>query len=119
VPLVESLDSVGGASGNAVYGDATKRIQTEVSTGTSLTNAMQNANVFPNMVIQMVSIGEESGALDQMLSKVADFYEAEVDEAVESLSSLMEPLIMVILGVLIGGLVVAMYLPIFKLGSVV
>jgi type IV pilus assembly protein PilC len=119
VPLVESLDSVGGASGNAVYGDATKRIQTEVSTGTSLTNAMQNANVFPNMVIQMVSIGEESGALDQMLGKVADFYEAEVDEAVESLSSLMEPLIMVILGVLIGGLVVAMYLPIFKLGSVV
>ena len=119
VPLVESLDSVGGASGNAVYGDATKRIQTEVSTGTSLTNAMQNANVFPNMVIQMVSIGEESGALDQMLGKVADFYEAEVDESVDSLSSLMEPFIMVILGVLIGGLVVAMYLPIFKLGSVV
>ncbi|MDQ9171305.1 type II secretion system F family protein [Oxalobacteraceae bacterium R-40] len=119
VPLVESLDSVGGASGNAVYNDATKHIQTEVSTGTSLTNAMQNANVFPNMVIQMVSIGEESGALDQMLGKVADFYEAEVDEAVESLSSLMEPFIMVILGVLIGGLVVAMYLPIFKLGAVV
>lgn len=119
VPLVESLDSVGGASGNAVYGDATKRIQMEVSTGTSLTNAMQNANVFPNMVTQMVSIGEESGALDQMLGKVADFYEAEVDEAVDSLSSLMEPLIMVILGVLIGGLVIAMYLPIFKLGSVV
>ena len=119
VPLVESLDSVGGASGNAVYLDATKKIQTEVSTGTSLTIAMQNANVFPNMVTQMVSIGEESGALDQMLGKVADFYEAEVDEAVESLSSLMEPLIMVILGVLIGGLVVAMYLPIFKLGSVV
>ncbi len=119
VPLVESLDSVGGASGNAVYGDATKRIQAEVSTGTSLTNAMQNANVFPNMVTQMVSIGEESGALDQMLGKVADFYENEVDEAVDSLSSLMEPLIMVILGVLIGGLVVAMYLPIFKLGSVV
>jgi type IV pilus assembly protein PilC len=119
VPLVESLDSVGGASGNAVYADATKRIQTEVSTGTSLTSAMQNANIFPNMVTQMVSIGEESGALDQMLGKVADFYEAEVDEAVDSLSSLMEPLIMVILGVLIGGLVVAMYLPIFKLGSVV
>lgn len=119
VPLVESLDSVGGASGNAVYLDATKKIQTEVSTGISLTVAMQNANVFPNMVTQMVSIGEESGALDQMLGKVADFYEAEVDEAVESLSSLMEPLIMVILGVLIGGLVIAMYLPIFKLGSVV
>ena len=119
VPLVESLDSVGGASGNAVYKDATRGIQTEVSTGTSLTIAMQNAEVFPNMVTQMVSIGEESGSLDAMLAKVADFYEAEVDEAVESLSSLMEPLIMVILGVLIGGLVVAMYLPIFKLGSVV
>jgi type IV pilus assembly protein PilC len=119
VPLVEALDSVGGASGNAVYLEATKKIQTEVSTGTSLTVAMQNANVFPNMVTQMVSIGEESGALDGMLGKVADFYEEEVDEAVASLSSLMEPLIMVILGVLIGGLVVAMYLPIFKLGSVV
>jgi type IV pilus assembly protein PilC len=119
VPLVESLDSVGGASGNAVYIDATKRIQTEVSTGTSLTTAMQNAGVFPNMVTQMVAIGEESGALDQMLGKVADFYEQEVDDAVESLSSLMEPMIMVILGVLIGGLVIAMYLPIFKLGSVV
>jgi type IV pilus assembly protein PilC len=119
VPLVESLDSVGGAAGNAVYLDATRKIQNEVSTGTSLTVAMQNAEVFPSMVTQMVSIGEESGALDQMLGKVADFYEAEVDEAVESLSSLMEPLIMAILGVLIGGLVVAMYLPIFKLGSVV
>lgn len=119
VPLVESLDSVGGASGNAVYLDATKRIQTEVSTGTSLTAAMQNSGVFPNMVTQMVSIGEESGALDQMLGKVADFYEDEVDEAVASLSSLMEPLIMVVLGVLIGGLVIAMYLPIFKLGAVV
>jgi len=119
VPLVESLDSVGGASGNAVYLDATKKIQGEVSTGTSLTAAMENANVFPNMVTQMVSIGEESGSLDNMLGKVADFYEAEVDDAVASLSSLMEPLIMVILGVLIGGLVIAMYLPIFKLGSVV
>jgi type IV pilus assembly protein PilC len=119
VPLVEALDSVGGASGNAVYLDATRKIQTEVSTGTSLTVAMQNANVFPNMVTQMVSIGEESGALDGMLGKVADFYEEEVDEAVSALSSLMEPLIMVILGVLIGGLVVAMYLPIFKLGAVV
>ncbi|TYQ17191.1 UNVERIFIED_ORG: type IV pilus assembly protein PilC [Zoogloea ramigera] len=119
VPLVESLDSVGGAAGNAVYADATRRIQNEVSTGTSLTAAMQNADVFPNMVTQMVSIGEESGALDAMLGKVADFYEEEVDEAVASLSSLMEPAIMVILGVLIGGLVIAMYLPIFKLGSVV
>jgi len=119
VPLVEALDSVGGASGNNVYLEATKKIQTEVSTGTSLTVAMQNANVFPNMVTQMVSIGEESGALDGMLGKVADFYEEEVDEAVKSLSSLMEPMIMVILGVLIGGLVVAMYLPIFKLGAVV
>lgn len=119
VPLVESLDSVGGAAGNIVYLEATKKIQTEVSTGTSLTAAMQNADVFPNMVTQMVAIGEESGALDQMLSKVADFYEAEVDEAVESLSSLMEPIIMAILGILIGGLVVAMYLPIFKMGAVV
>nr|WP_314857448.1 type II secretion system F family protein [uncultured Undibacterium sp.] len=119
VPLVEALDSVGGASGNAVYLDATIKIQTEVTTGTSLTVAMQNANVFPTMVTQMVAIGEESGALDAMLGKVADFYEAEVDEAVAALSSLMEPIIMVILGVIIGGLVVAMYLPIFKLGSVV
>jgi type IV pilus assembly protein PilC len=119
VPLVESLDSVGGAAGNIVYADATRRIQSEVSTGTSLTVAMQNADVFPNMVTQMVSIGEESGSLDAMLGKVADFYEEEVDDAVANLSSLMEPLIMVILGVIIGGLVVAMYLPIFKLGSVV
>jgi type IV pilus assembly protein PilC len=119
VPLVEALDSVGGASGNAVYLDATKRIQNEVSTGTSLTVAMTNANVFPTLVTQMVAIGEESGALDSMLGKVADFFEEEVDEAVAALSSLMEPLIMVILGVLIGGLVVAMYLPIFKLGAVV
>ena len=96
-----------------------KQIQSEVSTGTSLTVAMQNANVFPNMVIQMVSIGEESGQLDAMLSKVADFFEAEVDDAVEAMSSLMEPLIMVVLGTLIGGMVVAMYLPIFKLGAVV
>lgn len=119
VPLVESLDSVGGAAGNAVYADATLKIQTEVSSGTSLTIAMQNANVFPNMVTQMVSIGEESGSLDAMLGKVADFYEEEVDEAIASMSSLMEPLIMVFLGVLIGGLVIAMYLPIFKLGAVV
>jgi type IV pilus assembly protein PilC len=119
VPLVEALDSVAGAAGNAVYFDATRRIQNEVSTGTSLTIAMQNADVFPSMVIQMCQIGEESGALDSMLGKVADFYEEEVDEAVAGLASLMEPLIMVILGTLIGGLVVAMYLPIFKLGSVV
>jgi type IV pilus assembly protein PilC len=119
VPLVEALDSVGGASGNYVYQHATKQIQSEVSTGTSLTAAMQNSNVFPNMVVQMTSIGEESGALDNMLSKVADFFEQEVDDAVDALSSLMEPIIMVVLGVLIGGMVVAMYLPIFKLGAVV
>ena len=119
VPLVEALDSVGGASGNYVYKVATKQIQSEVSTGTNLTVAMQNANVFPNMMIQMVSIGEESGQLDAMLSKVADFFEAEVDDAVEAMSSLMEPIIMVVLGTLIGGMVVAMYLPIFKLGAVV
>jgi type IV pilus assembly protein PilC len=119
VPLVEALDSVGGASGNAVYLEATRKIQTEVSSGTSLTVAMQNASVFPTMVTQMVAIGEESGALDAMLGKVADFFEEEVDEAVAGLSSLMEPIIMVILGVIIGGLVIAMYLPIFKLGSVV
>jgi type IV pilus assembly protein PilC len=119
VPLVEALDSVGGASGNYVYKMATKQIQSEVSTGTNLTVAMQNVNVFPNMVIQMVSIGEESGQLDAMLSKVADFFEAEVDDAVEAMSSLMEPMIMVVLGTLIGGMVVAMYLPIFKLGAVV
>lgn len=119
VPLVEALDSVAGASGNRVYYDATKKIQSEISTGTSLTVAMQNVDVFPNMVLQMVAIGEESGALDGMLSKVADFYEAEVDDAVDALSSLMEPIIMVILGGLIGGLVIAMYLPIFKMGQVV
>ena len=119
VPLVEALDSVGGASGNWVYQHATKQIQNEISTGTSLTVAMQNSNLFPNMVIQMVSIGEESGALDGMLSKVADFFEQEVDDAVEALSSLMEPMIMVVLGTLIGGMVIAMYLPIFKLGQAV
>ncbi len=119
VPLVESLDSVGGASGNYVYKVATKQIQSEVSTGTNLTTAMQNSKLFDNMVIQMVAIGEESGALDSMLEKVAGFLEAEVDDAVEALSSLMEPMIMAILGVLIGGLVIAMYLPIFKLGAVV
>jgi type IV pilus assembly protein PilC len=119
VPLVEALDSVAGATGNRVYYDATKKIQSEVSTGTSLTASMQNAEVFPNMVLQMTAIGEESGALDAMLSKVADFFEAEVDDAVDALSSLMEPIIMVVLGTLIGGLVIAMYLPIFKMGQVV
>jgi type IV pilus assembly protein PilC len=119
VPLVEALDSVGGAAGNFVYQHATKQIQAEVSTGTSLTVAMQNGNIFPPMVIQMCAIGEETGALDSMLSKVADFYEAEVDDAVEALSSLMEPLIMVVLGTLIGGMVIAMYLPIFKMGQAV
>ena len=119
VPLVESLDSVGGAAGNYVYKVATKQIQGDVSTGTSLTSAMTNTQLFPNMVVQMVAIGEESGALDSMLGKVADFFEAEVDDAVEALSSLMEPMIMVILGTLIGGMVIAMYLPIFKLGAVV
>ncbi len=119
VPLVEALDSVAGAAGNHVYYDATKKIQQEISTGVSLTNAMTNVNVFPNMVLQMVSIGEESGALDGMLGKVADFFEQEVDDAVEALSSLMEPMIMVVLGVLIGGMVIAMYLPIFKMGQAV
>jgi type IV pilus assembly protein PilC len=119
VPLVEALDSVGGASGNYVYLEATIKIKAEVSTGTSLTVAMQNSGVFPPMVIQMCLIGEETGALDSMLGKVADFFEAEVDEAVEALSSLMEPIIMVVLGTLIGGMVVAMYLPIFKLGAAV
>jgi type IV pilus assembly protein PilC len=119
VPLVEALDSVGGASGNYVYTQATRKIQQEVSTGTSLTVAMQNSNVFPSMVIQMVAIGEESGALDGMLGKVADFFEAEVDDAVDALSSLMEPMIMVVLGTLIGGMVIAMYLPLFKMGQAV
>ena len=119
VPLVEALDSVGGASGNYIYREATKQIKSEISTGSSLTVAMQNANVFPSMVIQMIAIGEESGQLDAMSGKVADFFEAEVDDAVDALSSLMEPLIMVVLGGLIGGIIVAMYLPIFKLGAVV
>ncbi len=119
VPLVEALDSVAGAAGNYVYLMATKQIQSEVSTGTSLTTSMQATNIFPSMVIQMVQIGEETGALDSMLSKVADFFEAEVDDAVDALSSLMEPMIMVVLGTLIGGMVVAMYLPIFKLGGAV
>lgn len=119
VPLVEAFDSVAGAAGNAVYFDATKAIQREVTSGNSLTVAMQDTQVFPGMVLQMVAIGEEAGSLDAMLSKVADFYEEEVDNAVEALSSLMEPIIMVVLGTLIGGMVVAMYLPIFKMGQVV
>ncbi|MDE2389322.1 MAG: type II secretion system F family protein [Betaproteobacteria bacterium] len=119
VPLVESLDSVAGAAGNFIYYEATKNIQLEVSTGNSLTSSMASTNVFPNMVIQMVAIGEEAGSLDAMLGKIADFYEAEVDDAVAALSSLMEPIIMVVLGTLIGGMVVAMYLPIFKMGMVV
>jgi type IV pilus assembly protein PilC len=119
VPLVEALESVAGASGNYEYYIATKKIQAEVSTGSSLTSSMQGTDVFPNMVIQMVAIGEEAGSLDAMLSKVADFFEAEVDDAVEALSSLMEPMIMVVLGTLIGGMVVAMYLPIFKMGQAV
>lgn len=119
VPLVEALESVAGAAGNHVYYDATKKIQLEVSTGNSLVDAMTQTNVFPSMVLQMVAIGEESGSLDSMLSKIADFFEAEVDNAVEALSSLMEPLIMVVLGTLIGGMVIAMYLPIFKMGQVV
>ena len=118
VPLVEALDSVGGAAGNAVYAQATRMIQRDVSTGSALTTAMQGTGVFPNMVIQMSSIGEESGALDHMLAKAAEFYEEEVDDMVKGLSSLMEPIIIVILGTIIGGIVVAMYLPIFKIGSV-
>jgi type IV pilus assembly protein PilC len=119
VPLVDALDSVAGAAGNQVYYEATKNIQSEVSTGSSLVDAMIATNAFPSMVLQMIAIGEESGSLDAMLSKIADFFEAEVDDAVEALSSLMEPLIMVVLGTLIGGMVVAMYLPIFKMGQVV
>lgn len=119
VPLVEALDSVGGASGNAVYAQATEAIQRDVSTGSALTTSMTATNVFPTMVLQMTSIGEESGSLDHMLGKAAEFYEEEVDDMVKGLSSLMEPFIIVILGVLIGGIVVSMYLPIFKLGAVV
>ena len=119
VPLVEALDSVGGAAGNSVFTRATVKIQHEVSTGTALTVAMTNANLFPSMVLQMCSIGEESGSIDHMLGKAADFFEAEVDDMVAGISSLMEPIIIVILGTVIGGIVVAMYLPIFKLGAVV
>jgi type IV pilus assembly protein PilC len=119
VPLVEALTSVAGATGNIVYENAVLRMRDEVSTGTRLQQAMENTGMFPNMVIQMVAVGEEAGALDEMSGKVATFYEADVDNAVDSMSSLLEPLIMAILGVLVGGLVIAMYLPIFKLGAVV
>ncbi len=119
VPLVEAMQSVAGASGNIVYEQATLRMRDEIATGTQLQVAMRQSALFPNMVVQMVAIGEESGSLDQMLNKVADFYESEVDDAVDNLSALMEPMIMAVLGVLIGGLVVAMYLPIFKMGQVV
>ncbi|NNF50900.1 MAG: type II secretion system F family protein [Gammaproteobacteria bacterium] len=119
VPLVEALQSVAGATGNIVYEQAVLTIRDEVSTGQRLARAMEDSDMFPNMVVQMIAIGEESGALDQMSAKVADFYEDEVDAAVDSMSSLLEPLIMAILGVLVGGLVVAMYLPIFKMGAVV
>jgi type IV pilus assembly protein PilC len=119
VPLVESLDSVAGAAGNRVYYEGVMAIKNEVSTGTHLRVAMEQTGLFPNMVVQMVAIGEESGELDKMLGKVADFYEQEVDDAVESLSSLIEPMIMAFLGIIVGGLVIAMYLPIFKLAAVV
>lgn len=119
LPLVDALKSVSGATGNILYANATEQIREDVTTGQQLQLALRVSGLFPNMVIQMVAIGEESGALEEMLSKVADFYEEEVDNAVDSLSSLLEPLIMVILGVLVGGLVIAMYMPIFKLGSVV
>ena len=119
VPLVEALDSVGGTSGNLVFAQATQQIQRDVAAGSALTTAMTSANVFPTMVLQMSAIGEESGALDDMLARAAEFYEEEVDEMVKGLSTLMEPIIIVVLGVLIGGIVVSMYLPIFKIGQVV
>ncbi len=119
VPLVEAMKSVAGATGNIVYQDAVMKMRDEVSTGLRMQRAMENTDLFPNMVVQMIAVGEESGSLDEMAGKVADFYEADVDAAVDGLSSLLEPLIMVILGVLVGGLVIAMYLPIFKLGAVI
>ena len=119
VPLVEALESVAGATGNIVYEDAVMKMRDEVATGQRLQRAMENTGLFPNMVVQMIAVGEESGSLDSMAGKVATFYEEDVDAAVDSMSSLLEPLIMMILGVLVGGLVIAMYLPIFKLGSVV
>ncbi len=119
VPLVEALESVAGATGNIVYEIAVLQMRDEVATGQRLQQAMENTGLFPNMVIQMIAVGEESGSLDDMSAKVADFYEEDVDNAVDNLSSLLEPIIMAILGVLVGGLVVAMYLPIFKMGSVI
>jgi type IV pilus assembly protein PilC len=119
VPLVEAMQSVAGATGNIVYEEAVLRMKDEVATGQRLQRAMENTGIFPNMVIQMIAVGEESGSLDTMSAKVAEFYEQEVDNAVDSMSSLLEPLIMAILGVLVGGMVIAMYLPIFKLGQVV
>jgi type IV pilus assembly protein PilC len=119
VPLVEAMKSVAGATGNIIYQDAVLRMRDEIATGMRMQRAMENTGLFPNMVVQMIAVGEESGSLDEMASKVADFYEADVDAAVDGLSSLLEPLIMVILGTLVGGLVIAMYLPIFKLGAVI
>jgi type IV pilus assembly protein PilC len=119
VPLVEAMKSVAGATGNIIYQDAVLRMRDEIATGMRMQRAMENTGLFPNMVVQMIAVGEESGSLDEMASKVADFYEADVDAAVDALSSLLEPMIMVILGVLVGGMVVAMYLPIFKLGAVI
>src|SRR6202020_581643 len=119
VPLVEAMGSVAGATGNIVYEEAVLRMKDEVATGQRLQRAMENTGLFPNMVVQMIAVGEESGALDTMSSKVADFYEAEVDNAVDGMSSLLEPLIMAVLGILVGGMVIAMSLPIFKLGQVV
>jgi len=119
VPLVEGLGSVAGATGNVVYEKAVLEIKDEVATGSRLQQCMENTGLFPNMVIQMIAVGEESGSLDEMSAKVADFYEEDVDNAVDGLSSLLEPMIMAILGVLVGGLVIAMYLPIFKMGAVI
>src|ERR1700688_85835 len=119
VPLVEALESVAGACGNIVYEDGVMKMRDEVATGQRLQRAMENTGLFPNMVVQMIAVGEESGSLDTMSGKVAEFYEAEVDNAVDSMSSLMEPLIMAVLGVLVGGMVIAMYLPIFKLGAAI
>jgi type IV pilus assembly protein PilC len=119
VPLVEAMQSVSGATGNIVYQEAVLRMKDEVATGQRLQRAMENTGLFPNMVVQMIAVGEESGSLDTMAGKVAEFYESEVDNAVDSMSSLLEPLIMAVLGILVGGMVIAMYLPIFKLGSVV
>ena len=119
VPLVDALESTAGAAGNSVYAKAIRQIKDDVTTGSTLYNAIKTTGLFPNLLLQMVSIGEESGALDEMLGKVADHYEAAVDDAVDNLSSLIEPIIMSVLGVLVGGLLIAMYLPIFMLGSVI